>query len=135
MVAQLHDNSLFKGTNYRGAPADTIIISRSYHVEGNLQIVDGEAFKELFDLSLPLLKAAKGHNLVIIGLLPRYVTYRCCGDEGHLTNYNKDYIDAVAAGVKEWGIQLKNLKPAILCYHCLMAMSCWITGSDCGGRS
>ncbi len=61
-------------------------------------------------MSLPLLKVTKGHNLVVIGPLPRYVTYKCCGDSGHITNYDdENYIDNVAAGVKERGIQLKNL--------------------------
>ena len=110
VVAQLYDNSIYKGSDHQGNPVNPVKIGRSYHIEGDLQVIDGDSFKELFDTSLPLLKATKGHNLVVIGPLPRYVTYKCCGDSGHITNYDDDnYIDNVAAGVKERGIQLKNL--------------------------
>ncbi len=110
VVAHLYDNCLFKGSDYSGAPVDPIKQGRSYHIEGDLQVLDGDCFKEVFDTSLPLLKATKGHKLLLVGPLPRYVTYKCCDDDSHITNYdNDDYIDNVAAGVKERGIQLKNL--------------------------
>ncbi len=47
---------------------------------------------------------------MVIRPLPRYMTYKCCGESDHITNYEEeDFIDKVAAGVKERGIQLKNL--------------------------
>ncbi len=112
VVAQLSDYGIYKGSDHQGNPVNPVKVGRSYHIEEDLQVIDGDSFKELFDLSLPLLKATKGHNLVVIGPLPRYVTYKCCGDSCHITNYDdENYIDNVAACVKERGIQLKNPPP------------------------
>ncbi len=85
VVAKLYDN-IFEGSDYRGASTDLVKPCQTYQIEGDLQALDGNAFKEVFETSTPLLQATKGHNIVIIGPLPRYVTYNCCGEDGYITN-------------------------------------------------
>ena len=63
-----------------------------YHIVGELVIAEWTALKKIFNLSVPLLRAAGSNHKVILSALPRYVQGRCCEDKLHLTNFGtKEY--------------------------------------------
>jgi hypothetical protein len=71
-------------------------------VEGELKMISKEDMKELFILILPLIKAARGLKVIIMGPMPRYLIAKCCENPGHVTNRNTDsYIDGMIQGIKD----------------------------------
>ena len=59
---------------------------------------------------MPIMRAARGAELLIIGPLPRYLVAECCNDPGHITNFDETGFGAkLCAGVKEVGIHLRSL--------------------------
>jgi hypothetical protein len=58
--------------------------------------------KEIFLLILPLIKAAKGKQIIIMGPMHRYLLARCCENAGHLTNHNGEhYIDKMIQAIRD----------------------------------
>ena len=109
VVLQIFDNSLYKG-NVNGEIVDPIKPDGKYHLQGNLQMVTSHQVKQLFELAMPILRAARGSRILLMGPLPRYVEGRCCEDPIHITNFGGDnYVKYIRTGLKEVGIQLKNL--------------------------
>ncbi len=103
VLIQPFDNSIFYSCKVHGEK----ILTRKgkdgkYHVEGELKLISKEDMKEIFLLILPLIKAAKGKRIIIMGPLPRYLLARCCGNPGHLTNRNGDnYIDEMIQAIRD----------------------------------
>ena len=109
VVLQIFDNALYKGT-LNGEIADPVKQQGRYHILGNLQILTGHELKLLFETAMPILRAARGARIILIGPLPRYVVGRCCSDSSHLTNYDEeDYVKYISNSLKEVGVQLKNM--------------------------
>ena len=70
---------------------------------------DGQAVKEPFETALPICRAARGSEILLLGPLPRYAVARCCEDPSHLTNFEEDgYVEGTKDRIKEVGKQLKN---------------------------
>jgi hypothetical protein len=61
--------------------------SNKYHINGRLATVDRDKFKEIFNISVPILRAWGDCAKLIISPLLRYITAPCCREAGHLTNY------------------------------------------------
>jgi hypothetical protein len=103
VLIQPFDNSIFYSCKAHGEK----IMTRKgkdgkFHVEGELKLISKEDMKEIFLLILPLIKAAKGKRIIIMGPLPRYLLARCCGNPGHLTNRNGDnYIDKMIQAIRD----------------------------------
>jgi hypothetical protein len=103
ILLQPFDNSIFYSCKVHGEK----ILTRKgkdgkFHVEGELKLISKEDMKEIFLLILPLIKAAKGKRIIIMGPLPRYLLARCCGNPGHLTNRNGDnYIDEMIQAIRD----------------------------------
>jgi uncharacterized membrane protein YgcG len=103
VLIQPFDNSIFYSCKAHGEK----ILTRKgkdgkFHVEGELKLISKEDMKEIFLLILPLIKAAKGKRIIIMGSLPRYLLARCCGNPGHLTNRNGDnYIDEMIQAIRD----------------------------------
>jgi hypothetical protein len=103
ILLQPFDNSIFYSCKAHGEK----ILTRKgkdgkFHVEGELKLISKEDMKEIFLLILPLIKAAKGKRIIIMGPLPRYLLARCCGNPGHLTNRNGDnYIDEMIQAIRD----------------------------------
>jgi hypothetical protein len=65
-------------------------------------MISKEDMKELFILIIPLIKAAKGMKVIIMGPMPRYLIAKCCDNPGHVTNRNTDcYIDGMIQGIRD----------------------------------
>jgi hypothetical protein len=65
-------------------------------------LISKEDMKEIFLLILPLIKAAKGMQIIIMGPMPRYFLARCCDNAGHLTNRNGEhYIDEMIQAIRD----------------------------------
>ena len=59
---------------------------------------------------MPILRAARGVEIIIIGPLPWYAVEKCCTEQGHITNFDDpEYGRLIGEGVKEVGIHLRNL--------------------------
>ncbi len=103
VLIQPFDNSIFYSCKAHGEK----ILTRKgkdgkFHVEGELKLISMEDMKEIFLLIPPLIKAAKGKRIIIMGPLPRYLLARCCGNPGQLTNRNGDYyIDEMIQAIRD----------------------------------
>jgi hypothetical protein len=61
-----------------------------------------EDMKEIFLLLLPLIKAARGKKIIIMGPMPRYLLARCCASSSHLTNRTgEEYIDQMIQAIRD----------------------------------
>ncbi len=73
-----------------------------YHVEGELKLISKEDMREIFLLLLPLIKAARGKKIIIMGPLPRYLLARCCAISSHLNNRTgEEYIDQMIQVIRD----------------------------------
>ena len=109
VVLQLFDNVTYQGSGPNG-PTRPIKAGGKYHLEGALQIVSAEAFRDLFETALPVIRAARGATILLVGPLHRYVTGKCCGNPAHITNFEDTaYVEMIGDTVKELGKQMKNM--------------------------
>ena len=103
VLIQPFDNSIFFASKARGEK----ILTRKgsdgkYHVEGELKMVSKEDMKNMFLETIPMIKAAKGKKVLIMGPLPRYIYSRCCRDQSHCTNFGRhDYVDTALQALRE----------------------------------
>ena len=59
---------------------------------------------------MPILRAARGSRVILLGPLPRYVVGPCCNSPEHITNFSsEEYVKDIRNSLKDVGIQLKNL--------------------------
>ena len=52
-------------------------------------LADWSAFRKIFYVSIPLLRAGGNNRKIILSPLPRFSTVKCCQDEEHITNFGK----------------------------------------------
>jgi hypothetical protein len=121
LVYFLYDNEVYKVEN-GGEITDPIKLpgSNVYHVNGSLKMVDRERFKELFNLSVPMLRAGGENAKLIFSPLVRYINAPCCQNPAHLQNFGKpDYVVMLGeamADIRAWtkdftfGKKLRNFK-------------------------
>jgi hypothetical protein len=57
-----------------------------YHVDGDLVTIPGEQVKYLFELMLPIFKAASGLKRMLVTPIPRYLYLGCCSDPDQAPN-------------------------------------------------
>ena len=109
IILHIFDNSVFMGEEEGGMLAPEKIAGR-FHIRGRLATVNAKGVKELFETAMPIMRAARGAELLIIGPLPRYLVAKCFNDPGHITNFDETGFGAkLCAGVKEVGIHLRSL--------------------------
>ena len=88
VILQLYDSSIYFSSSENG---ELVLPKRGedgcYHIMGELVLADWAALKKIFNLSVPLLRAAGNNHKIILSALPRYVPGRCCDDQLHLTNF------------------------------------------------
>ncbi len=103
VLIQPFDNSIFFSCNSHGEKNLTKKgRDGKYHVEGELKLISKEDMKEIFLLLLPLIKAARGKKIIIMGPLPRYLLARCCASSSHLTNRTgEEYIDQMIQAIRD----------------------------------
>jgi hypothetical protein len=81
-------------------------IGNRYHINGKLATVGRDRFKELFNLSVPLLRAAGECPKLLLSPLLRYITAPCCKDTGHLTNFGGPeyalFLGEAMENIKSW---------------------------------
>ena len=59
---------------------------------------------------MPILRTARGANVILVGPLPRYAVDRCCTDTSHITNFgDSDYLAQMAEKLKNLAKNIKNL--------------------------
>ena len=109
LILNILDNNIYRG-NVDGQQVEPVKLDSGYHIPGKLEIVDAKLIKELFDTAMPVLRAARGAEILIVGPLQRYLEQKCCSDINHITNFtDPDYATSIAGAIKEVGIHLRNL--------------------------
>jgi hypothetical protein len=89
VFCQLFDNSIYYGAReVRERLLPKKGTDRRYHVEGDLQIVNKTAFRELFSMATQIIKSADGKPVILLIPLPRYLLEKCSSDASHITNKN-----------------------------------------------
>ena len=84
------DSSIFFASS---APGELALTKRGedgcYHVKRELTLAHWAAFRKIFYVAIPLLRAGGNNKKLIMLPLPRYSTTKCCDDSRHLTNFGK----------------------------------------------
>ena len=108
-VLHLFNNSIFKGL-LDGDLTEQFKQNGSYHIKGEMQLINSAELKHLFKTALPILRACSGANIILLGPLPCYINNKCCEDTSHITNFGTpDYIGTIANSIREMGKQLRNM--------------------------
>ena len=91
VIYQLYDSSVYFASS---APGEQALPRRGqdgkFHVIGELLLADWTAFRKIYYMSIPLLRAGGDNKKLILSPLPRYSTSRCCDDTSHISNFGKD---------------------------------------------
>ena len=83
-----------------------------HHIVGDLHLVSEAEFKILFEAKLPVLRAARGSKIILVGPLARYAIHSCCSDPSHVSNSNDP---GFVTGIKDQLLSIgKVLNPAVL---------------------
>jgi hypothetical protein len=81
-----------------------------YHVPGRLVFVDRAGFRELFTITLPLLRAGKNHTKILLTPIMRYALAACCDNPAHITNKREPaYGTALGEALSNIGEWLQDL--------------------------
>ena len=90
IIYQLFDSSIFFASS---APGELALPKPGedgcFHVVGDLVLADWSAFRKIFYVSIPLLRAGGNNRKILLSPLPRYSTAKCCQNEEHITNFGK----------------------------------------------
>ena len=109
VILHLFNNSIYKG-EVDGELTDPVKLSRKFHVRGKLKLIDNADFKNLFETALPIIRACRGSNVLLLGPLPRFLLNKCCEDLSHITNFGESgYTGKMGNDIRELGKQLRNL--------------------------
>jgi hypothetical protein len=111
LVYQLFDNSCYKSCNHNNERALPVkLFDNKYHIPGRLVFADKDEFREMFTITLPLLRAGLMHTKILLTPLMRYVTRPCCDNPGHITNrHEPGYGPMLAEAICEAKGWLKGL--------------------------
>ena len=81
-----------------------------HHIVGDLHLVSEAEFKILFEAKLPVLRAARGSKIILVGPLARYAIHSCCSDPSHVSNSNDPgFVTGIKDQLLSIGKALKNL--------------------------
>jgi hypothetical protein len=81
-----------------------------YHVPGRLVFVDRAGFRDLFTITLPLLRAGKNHTKILLTPIMRYALASCCDNPSHITNKREpSYGAALGEALSNIGEWLQDL--------------------------
>ena len=87
---QLFDSSIFFSSSAPGEQAlPKLGEDGKFHVDGELVLADWQAFRKIFYVCIPLLRAGGNNKKIILSPLPWYSTAKCCPDIQHITNFSK----------------------------------------------
>ena len=108
IILHMFDNSIYRGL-VDGNQVEVVKLDGSYHIPGKLKVIDSKHVKKLFGTVMPVFRAARGVEILIVGPLQHYVAQKCCGNSGHITNFaDSDYGKQIAGAINEVGIHLRS---------------------------
>jgi hypothetical protein len=102
------DNTCFKVATADGELTNItkcVAEDDGYHINGDL-VVAPEIFfvKDQTVLLKELIANCGNHVIYILSPVPRFITFRCCDDHGHCTNFtDPDYLTTILADLKKSG--------------------------------
>jgi len=85
------DNTVFKVATAEGELSNIskcVAEDDGYHINGSLVVAPDFFIRNQIDLLKRLVALCEGHMVIILCPVPRYVTFRCCDDQNHCTNYD-----------------------------------------------
>jgi hypothetical protein len=86
LILDLYGNSVFRYKECDGTASKPYKEGGTYHMAGEVVVCDTEIFKNLVEMSMPILECLPEHTKIVIPPLPRYLFDPCCQQEGHCTN-------------------------------------------------
>ena len=109
IILQIYDNAIYKSVD-GDSWSDPVKLGGKYHIPGKLEVAGEAEVKILFEAAMPILRTARGANIIIVGPLPRYAVDKCCADSSHITNFgDTDYLPLMAEKLKNLAKNVKNL--------------------------
>jgi hypothetical protein len=111
VIYQLYDNSSYLACSPDGDRSLPVKLGDGrYHVPGRLVFVDRAGFRELFTITLPLLRAGKNHTKILLTPIMRYALAACCDNPAHVTNKREPaYGTALGEALSNIGEWLQDL--------------------------
>jgi hypothetical protein len=110
IIYQLYDNSMYWSCDEEGIRSLPVKSGdNKYHIPGRVVFVEREKFKELFLLSLSLLRAGQNHTKILLSPLMRYVSSGCCTNASHMINRReKNFAGSMGKALGEVGEWLQD---------------------------
>jgi hypothetical protein len=106
IIYQLLDNSSYFGTGEDGQRRPPLKDQGRYHIISDLQLADRDLVKLMVNTCTPLLRAGGDHEKIITVPFMRYMSYKCCEDPNHLTNFKckgwGNYIGESLININTW---------------------------------
>jgi hypothetical protein len=97
------DNTCFKVATADGELTSKCVAEDDgYHINGDLVVAPEFFIKGQAALLKELIANCGGHIIYILCQVPRFITFRCCDDPAHCTNFgNPDYLQSILADLKK----------------------------------
>ena len=90
VVMDLFGNSVFRYIDYDGTESRPFKQGGGFHMPGEVTVVGADIMSKLLEMVMPILDAVPGQHYIVVAPPPRYLFYKCCGNESHCTNVSKD---------------------------------------------
>jgi hypothetical protein len=106
LVLDLLSNSAFMGTDGEGLPLPaTAGEDGTYHIPGSLMVACAATVKKVLGNCNQIGKmCAKAQQVILVAPIPHFVTSKCCEDQGHVENYDKeDFEGEIVSGIDMHG--------------------------------
>jgi hypothetical protein len=87
-------NNTFCGTDKKGNPADPVKLDGKWHLEGELNVRSKSYIKTCLSGLKFIFEEHPENKIICIMPIPRYLTGKCCGADGHITNFAEQNFDA-----------------------------------------
>ncbi len=125
----LFDNTSFYARTCEGGliPCRRELNSSTYHIDGDLVLQPLEALERSFDDCKPIFEACRGHKVVILSPLPRYIMAGCCQDEEHAPNRrDTNFKSFLISGLERTKKNLKLLADKAELGYCTVYNPLWL---------
>jgi hypothetical protein len=132
LIYFLYDNEIYMVEHDGGELTAPVRMAGSskYHINGKLAVVGRDKFRDIFNVSVPLLRAGRDNPKLIVSPLLRYITAPCCKGSGHLLNYGGPeyalYMGEAVENIRQWlkdftfGKKIRNFK--VICSNTIIGV-------------
>lgn len=87
VILQLYDKMIHLGEEADGTVSKPFKEDNAFHIKGSHVLVGKESMKDIFLMSIPLIKTAGESPVILITPLPSYIMGKCCQNQERVTNF------------------------------------------------